>query len=128
MVPNAHLSISKVLGVEFHCVSSGHWDDPNLVPIPVSDGSESVPARNVATGGSQTSASGSALLAHPCDGMKRYLETGCFYYSTSGDWDLSKRLSTWSWTDWTAGSAGSALDNFDERFGAFLVSVLSSVL
>ncbi len=129
--------------MEFHCVSSSFWDDPSLVPSSSANyGSGSIgyddldDVNNVYSGhGYRQSSSASSsrpgtpqssqiqpngqILPHPCAGVRNYLSTGTFYYSTSGTFDLSKRLSVWE--RYNGGEkeevVGMALDGFDDRFG-----------
>lgn len=139
ILPSTCLTPSKVLSVEFHCLSSSLWDDPNIVPSHLyqsesdanqdgydegegegeDDGftysdrqlingyyeatrntsSTSLPNPSTPNSSSPglTLAQQQGIYAHPCDGIKKYIETGTFYFATNGNWDLSKRMAEWDW-------------------------------
>ncbi|KAJ9095489.1 hypothetical protein QFC20_006632 [Naganishia adeliensis] len=138
LLPGTTLTASKLLAVEFHCLTSGIWDDASVVPLSVRNETDS-PAfddlefnqfgsypqqqSSAATRArsqvysNTTSPASSAGLAHPCDGMKRYLETGTFYFATTGNWNISKSLASWDWAAIKRGdSTTSVLDDYDDSF------------
>lgn len=58
--------------------------------------------------------------------MKRYLETGTFYFATTGNWNISKSLASWDWAAIKRGdSTTSVLDDYDDSFGTSLPSLLN---
>lgn len=149
LLPSTTLTASKLLSVEFHCLTSSTWDDPTVVPLslrndtdsPVFDELEfdqfgsypqqqqqpSTKARSQIYSSSTASPSSSAGLVHPCDGMKRYLETGTFYFATTGNWNISKSLSSWDWNALKRGdNTTSVLEDYDDSFGTSSVYVHSS--
>lgn len=73
------------------------YDDQHLVgsynTVSRSSSSTSLP---VPTSG-QTHAQAQGIYTHPCDVIKKYIETGTFYFATNGNWDVSKRLTEWDW-------------------------------
>lgn len=107
--------------MEFHCLTSALWDDPSVVSShlyqsdvdddaggfsyddqhlvgaynTVSRSSSSASLPVPASG--QTQAQAHGIYTHPCDGIKKYIETGTFYFATNGNWDMSKRLAEWDW-------------------------------
>ncbi|KAJ9101490.1 hypothetical protein QFC19_005141 [Naganishia cerealis] len=133
LLSGTSLTPSKLLSVEFHCLSSQLWDDPSLVPASTASSSSTGLAgvfddfeldREQDIGGAYSSSSSSAAavaqLGHPCDGMKRYLETGTFYFATNGTWDISRGLSSWNWRTMRDGQGqadpAAVLEGYDERF------------
>ena len=140
LLPSTTLTASKLLSVEFFCLTSNIWDDPTVVPLslrndtdsPVFDELEfdqfgsypqqqhqaSTRTRSQTYSSSSAASSSSAGLGHPCDGMKRYLETGTFYFATTGNWNISKSLSSWDWNALKRGdNTTSVLDDYDDSFG-----------
>lgn len=115
ILPNSHLTPSKVLGVEFHCLGSNTWDDPSLTPQLLAAGGtlsgeeefsynmyhESSFSNNKNLYGQAASAGtntpSDAQPINPCDGVKKILSTGTFYFPTNRDWDMSKSLRDWDW-------------------------------
>jgi hypothetical protein len=141
LLPSTALTASKLLSVEFHCLTSSIWDDPSIVPLSLRNDTDSTGldelefdqfgsypqqqqqqqstrARSQIYSSSSASPSSSAGLGHPCDGMKRYLETGTFYFATTGNWNISKSLSSWDWNALKRGdNVTSVLDDYDDSFG-----------
>ena len=140
LLPSTTLTASKLLSVEFFCLTSNIWDDPTVIPLslrndtdsPVFDELEfdqfgsypqqqhqaSTRTRSQTYSSSSAAPSSSAGLGHPCDGMKRYLETGTFYFATTGNWNISKSLSSWDWNALKRGdNTTSVLDDYDDSFG-----------
>jgi hypothetical protein len=143
LLPSTILTASKLLSVEFHCLTSSIWDDPSIVPLSLRNDTDSTGldelefdqfgsypqqqqqqqqqstrARSQIYSSSSASPSSSAGLGHPCDGMKRYLETGTFYFATTGNWNISKSLSSWDWNALKRGdNVTSVLDDYDDSFG-----------
>lgn len=119
LLPGTSLTPSKLLNVEFHCLSSHLWDDPYIVPAPPS--ADTGVFDDMDLDRDQSAYLGSqAPLGNPCDGMKRILEAGTFYYATHGTWDISRALSSWDWRalrDGQQTNPAAVLDSYDERFG-----------
>ncbi|KAJ9119073.1 hypothetical protein QFC22_003564 [Naganishia vaughanmartiniae] len=118
LLPGTSFTPSKLLNVEFHCLSSHLWDDPSIVPaLPAAD-TGVFDDMDLDRDQSAYLAS-QPPLGHPCDGMKRILEAGTFYYATHGTWDISRALSSWDWRalrDGQQADPATVLDSYDERF------------
>lgn len=127
-LPNSPHHPSKILYVEFHSLSNSLWD-----PLSVTEASSGYNSPYAfepdiddpyGLGGSYTSSPASAGTAttsltaqqggeHPCSGMKKYLESGGFFYAEGGKWDITKRASEGGLE---GGKGRSPLDSYDERF------------
>jgi hypothetical protein len=143
IIPQTHLTPSKVLSVEFHCLGSSLWDDPTQVPLAPLAGEEAFeddgyyqsafasPSTNVNgnvnVNGNPRDPYTAQVPLNPAEGIKKILITGTFYFATNGDWDMSRSLRGWDWkrikreaeTDGEKGSG--CLDEMDERFGKYVV-------
>ncbi|ODO04590.1 hypothetical protein I350_05196 [Cryptococcus amylolentus CBS 6273] len=130
LLPNSPLRPSKLLSVQFHSLSSSAWDPPDWTSLANAaraeqmgldweDEYENVSATWNAAGGSTTP---SSQYPHPCLGMKKYLESGGFFFAEGCKWDISSRLSpTSNWIKEASSSpsdrvGGHPLEGFDERF------------
>lgn len=141
IIPQTHLTPSKVLSVEFHCLTSSLWDDPSQIPLAPAPGEEAFEddgyyqsafsSQGSRGNGNGTGAPGrdpytqpTTMPLNPAEGIKKILSTGTFYFATNGDWDMSKSLRGWDWKRIKReeeGEKGSGcLDDMDERFGTFL--------
>ncbi|OCF75027.1 phosphatidylinositol phosphate phosphatase [Kwoniella mangroviensis CBS 8886] len=131
LLPSASSSIrpQKVIGVEFHSLTSSFWDSPELLSASASaqqqalgydefdydDPNPSGPSYT--SGGSTMSQAQQMGLENPCNGMRKYLESGSFFYADGESWDISKRLDESNWILSSIGkSQDHPLENFDERF------------
>lgn len=89
-------AISRVLGVEFHCLSTSLYDSPTSAAY-ASDygGGGPSDAFELSRDGTRSPASSAldASLEHPCAAVRRILNNGSFYYSSGPRaFDLSSRL------------------------------------
>ena len=134
IIPQTHLTPSKVLSVEFHCLTSALWDDPSQIPLAPPPGEEAFEDdgyyQSAFASSNSSSVNGTprdpyaqaTVPINPAEGIKKILSTGTFYFSTNGDWDMSKSLRSWDWkrikreVDGEKGAG--CLDDMDERFGA----------
>ncbi|WVF65813.1 hypothetical protein IAT40_000550 [Kwoniella sp. CBS 6097] len=126
LLPGSSLRPSKVLGVEFHSLTSSFWDTPELLaaaqstqdsstfdPIDYDDPIPSGPSSSISTTLSQAQQAG---LENPCNGMRKYLESGGFFYAEDCKWDISSRMGDANWVLAEKGSIQHPLETFDERF------------
>lgn len=132
LLPGTSLTSSKLLNVEFHCLSSQLWDDPSIVPALPAIDTGVFDDMDLDRDQSAYLAS-QPPLGHPCDGMKRILEAGTFYYATHGNWDISRALFSWDWRalrDGQQADPAAVLDSYDERFGTclFMKNVKSKLI
>nr|XP_019012040.1 phosphatidylinositol phosphate phosphatase [Kwoniella pini CBS 10737]OCF50821.1 phosphatidylinositol phosphate phosphatase [Kwoniella pini CBS 10737] len=109
---------SKVLGVEFYSLTSNFWDSPDLLLAyhsskydeefdyddPIQSGPSTTPTSSQAQ---------QAGIENPCGGMKKYLESGSFFYADGVNWDISSRLNE---SNWVISQHSSPLEEYDERF------------
>lgn len=127
LIPSSSLQPSRIISVEFHSLSSPFWDQPELTNAARSldygydDEYDEVSATYAAAGGNSTqmSAAQQAGLQHPCSGMKKYLESGSFFFAQDCKWDISSRLSSssnWVKEQQSSSGGGHPLEDFDERF------------
>ncbi|OWZ31660.1 phosphatidylinositol phosphate phosphatase [Cryptococcus neoformans c45] len=127
LIPSSSLQPSRIISVEFHSLSSPFWDQPELTNAARSldygydDEYDEVSATYAAAGGNATqmSAAQQAGLQHPCSGMKKYLESGSFFFAQDCKWDISSRLSSssnWVKEQLSSSGGGHPLEDFDERF------------
>lgn len=121
LLPSSPFRPARVLSVEFHSLSSSFWDPPDLALPPSTfgydddDGFEDFGQANFRGAGpsstqSQASAQG---VEHPCNGMRKYLESGGFFYAEACKWDISSRMGE---TNSLRSDSGHPLETFDERF------------
>ncbi|XAO22935.1 hypothetical protein I312_101710 [Cryptococcus bacillisporus CA1280] len=127
LIPSSSLQPSRIISVEFHSLSSSFWDQPGLTNAARSldygydDEYDEVSATYAAAGGNaaQISAAQQAGVQHPCSGMKKYLESGSFFFAQDCKWDISSRLSSssnWIKEQQFNSGGGHPLEDFDERF------------
>lgn len=144
LLPGSSKYPSRVLSVEFHSLSSSFWDTGDLAAASSPsysygqrergqfDGSDA-DADDIYTYGSsaqtQTWASSSGYhtptqsqaaaqgVEHPCVGMKKYLESGGFFFAANAEWDISTRMGEDNWVAMKSDQGRRrALEDFDERF------------
>ncbi|OCF43348.1 hypothetical protein I317_02786 [Kwoniella heveanensis CBS 569] len=138
LLPGSSLRPSKVLGVEFHSLTSSFWDTPELLSAAQSSQYSStfdpVDYDDLIPSGPSTSSSSSTLsqaqqagLENPCNGMRKYLESGGFFYAEDCKWDISSRMGDANWVLAEKGSIQHPLETFDERF-VWNASLLSPFL
>nr|XP_019050419.1 phosphatidylinositol phosphate phosphatase [Kwoniella bestiolae CBS 10118]OCF29349.1 phosphatidylinositol phosphate phosphatase [Kwoniella bestiolae CBS 10118] len=125
----------KVIGVEFHSLTSSFWDSPDLLSAAASAQQQSLgyedfdyddpipsgPSGGYTSGGATMSQAQQMGLENPCNGMKKYLESGSFFYADDVSWDISSRLDESNWilsekTHGTGSGRDHPLENYDERF------------
>lgn len=127
LIPSSSLQPSRIISVEFHSLSSSFWDQPGLTNAPRSldydydDEYDEVSATYAAAGGNATQISTAQQVGvqHPCSGMKKYLESGSFFFAQDCKWDISSRLSSssnWIKEQQFNSGGGHPLEDFDERF------------
>ncbi|EIW69000.1 hypothetical protein TREMEDRAFT_39318 [Tremella mesenterica DSM 1558] len=121
-LPSSSLRPARVLGVEFFSLSSSFWDPPDLVAAinaSVALDEWQDPYNPQAYPLSQSSTQSQAQqqgLEHPCAGMKKYLESGGFFFAEECKWDISTRMGDTDWVHAEKGLVKHPLDTFDERF------------
>nr|XP_018264769.1 phosphatidylinositol phosphate phosphatase [Kwoniella dejecticola CBS 10117]OBR86927.1 phosphatidylinositol phosphate phosphatase [Kwoniella dejecticola CBS 10117] len=111
---------SKILGVDFYSLTSNFWDSPDLLLASQSsrydeefDYDDPIPAEpSTAPTSSQAQQAG---IENPCGGMKKYLESGSFFYADQVNWDISSRLNEANWV-LSPPQRSSPLEEFDQRF------------
>ncbi|WVQ93452.1 hypothetical protein IAU59_000526 [Kwoniella sp. CBS 9459] len=127
LLPGSSLRPSKVLGVEFHSLTSSFWDAPELLsaaqssqysstfdPVDYDDPIHSGPS--TASSATTLSQAQQAGLENPCNGMRKYLESGGFFYAEDCKWDISSRMGDANWVLAERGSIQHPLETFDDRF------------
>ena len=122
LLPSSSLRPARVLGVEFHSLTSSFWDPPDLVAsinssFPNDDLEDDYDSTSLHS--TQTSTQSQAQqqgLEHPCMGMRKYLESGSFFFAEECKWDISTRMGDANWVHAEQGRAGHPLETFDERF------------
>lgn len=125
--------ISRILSVEFVCLTSSTFDTLTSIPL---DGQDSFDDAASSSSTTHNRNGTSEVLEHPCAGIRKILCNGSFYYSASGEgaFDLSTRLEKRLERE-TAKSAGTSVaeenedfegEEFDPRFlwNTFLISPL----
>jgi hypothetical protein len=119
LLPSSTLRPNRIVGVEFHSLSSNFWDSPELVMN--SAGAESDPDDPYTPpyhgGASSTQSQASQQgVENPCNGMRKYMESGSFFYADEVKWDISTRMGETNWIQSENGNALHPLETFDERF------------
>ncbi|KAK4689930.1 synaptojanin, partial [Tremellales sp. Uapishka_1] len=117
LCPSTSLRPARVVGVEFHSLSSGFWDPPlpaeySAYPFDTDLDDPYGPGSTPVTTQSQASQQG---IEHPCTGMKKYLESGGFFFAEGCEWDISTRLGESNWLQ-PVENFVSPLESFDDRF------------
>ncbi|ORY22516.1 SacI homology domain-domain-containing protein, partial [Naematelia encephala] len=124
LLPSSTLRPSRVIAVEFHSLSSAFWDSPELATNASSssldleyedpyDATGPYPTAGSSTTQSQAASQG---VENPCNGMRKYLESGSFFYADGCRWDISSRMGETNWVLADKGIAAHPLETFDERF------------
>jgi hypothetical protein len=125
ILPTSSLRPAKILAVEFHSLTSSFWDPPSLVPndftsYPFETDLDDPygPHGAYAPTSSTSTQSQAALqgLEHPCNGMKKYMESGGFFFAEDGTWDISSRMGESNWVQAGKRAQQSPLETYDERF------------
>lgn len=123
LLPQSSLRPSRVLSVEFHCLSSNFWDSPDLAPTPgfgedLSDDDYGGPSNYHSTASSTQSQAAQQGVENPTSGMRKYLESGGFFYAEGVKWDISTRMGEINWiqAEKNFDSVPHPLETFDERF------------
>ncbi|WRT65736.1 uncharacterized protein IL334_002684 [Kwoniella shivajii] len=131
LLPSSSLRPAKVLGVEFHSLSTSFWDSSELIASSQMasldyEYDDPVPSGAASASSTQSQAQ-QAGLENPCNGMKKYLESGGFFYAEDCKWDISSRLSDSNWLLSEKDIGLNPLETFDERF-VWNKSLLSTFL
>lgn len=82
-------TVERIASVSFFCLNSGRWDDVVAVESLDHDFSDAASAYAPSPYGQNLSRR-EVTLEHPCQGLRKLLSNGTFYYST--DFDLTNRL------------------------------------
>ncbi|WWC87929.1 uncharacterized protein L201_002829 [Kwoniella dendrophila CBS 6074] len=149
---------AKVIGVEFHSLTSSFWDSPELISasnatsyslddeFDYDEPYQPYPTSSSNGGTTTTQSQAQSMgLENPCNGMRKYLESGSFFYANEIKWDISSRLNRSS-SNWIISNNAdqqekesqkieeeieegrrNALVKFDERF-IWNKSLLSPIL
>lgn len=120
LVPSSSLRPSRVLSVEFHSLSSSFWDPPEFA-IAGNTLNEYDPDDPYAQTGYTPQASTQSQAAlqgveNPCNGMRKYLEAGGFFFAEGGKWDISSRMGETNWIQAEKGHSQHPLETYDDRF------------
>ncbi|KAK8861609.1 hypothetical protein IAR55_002432 [Kwoniella newhampshirensis] len=133
LLPHSTLRPSKVLAVEFHSLTSSFWDPPDLVNTSIAstygeyDSLDYDDPTIAGPGPSSTSTATSSLsqaaqqgVENPCNGMRKYLESGGFFFAEGCNWDISSRMGETNWVQAELNGSNDGiqhpLETFDERF------------
>lgn len=120
LLPSSTLRPSRVIAVEFHSLSTSVWDSPELAPPSQSaypfDEDLDDPYGPQSSHNASSSSSQPQILEHPYAGMRKYLESGSFFFAEGCKWDISSRMGETNWVQAERGSARHPLETFDERF------------
>ena len=118
-MPNSSLRPARVVGVEFHSLSSSFWDAPELAAASVVDYDldDPYPPSYPSVSSTQSQASQQGI-ENPCNGMRKYIESGGFFYAKDVDWDISTRMGETNWiqAEKDDGLLPHPLETYDERF------------
>lgn len=122
LLPASSLRPARVLSVEFHSLSSNFWDSPDLAPAfgynEADDDELGGPSNYHSTASSTQSQAAQQGIENPTNGMRKYLESGGFFYAEGVKWDISTRMGETNWiqAEKEVGSIPHPLETFDERF------------
>jgi hypothetical protein len=109
-----------VVSVEFHSLSSSFWDPPEfaLASNTLNEYDPDDPYPPTGYNAQSTTQSQAALqgVGNPCDGMRKYLEAGGFFFAEGGKWDISTRMGETNWVQAEKGMSQHPLETYDERF------------
>ncbi|CAD6579796.1 MAG: inositol polyphosphate 5-phosphatase, partial [Tremellales sp. Tagirdzhanova-0007] len=91
LLPSSSLRPARVIAVEFHSLSSSTWDaselaGPSHSAYSVDDDLDD-PYGPHASSASGSSSTPQQTLEHPCTGMRKYLESGSFFFAEECKWD-----------------------------------------
>jgi hypothetical protein len=117
LLPSSSHRPCRVTSVEFHSLSTPFWDSPELLPPPTSTYLHDIDLddpyyQSSTSTSSQSTASGQGI-EHPCSGMRKYLESGSFFYAEGCAWDITTRMGQ---NNWLQPSTPHPLETFDDRF------------
>lgn len=95
--PIANQSVNRILNVDFFCLNSNRYDDLNLSSLLVNSTTTNTNP-NIVNAQLQAPSQNPlddlttdpAIIEHPCNGLRKLLNDGSFYYSTN--FDLTTRL------------------------------------
>lgn len=119
LVPASPLQPARVVAVEFHSLSSSFWDPPEIAAQTQAaaydiDLDDPYTQQSFHAGPSSTQSQAAAQgVENPCNGMRKYLESGGFFFAEGGAWDISSRVGE---INWLQKSTPHPLETFDERF------------
>ncbi len=120
LLPSSSLRPSRVIAVEFHSLSTSYWDSPELAqpshsayPFDEDLDDPYGPQSSYSAGPSSTQ---QPAIEHPCAGMRKYVESGSFFFAEGCKWDISSRMGETNWVQAERGGAQHPLETFDERF------------
>nr|XP_031862893.1 uncharacterized protein CI109_001367 [Kwoniella shandongensis]KAA5529965.1 hypothetical protein CI109_001367 [Kwoniella shandongensis] len=131
LLPHSTLRPSRVLAVEFHSLSSSFWDPPDLLNNSVAStygeydsldyDDPTIAGPGPSTASSVTSTMSQAAqqgVENPCNGMRKYLESGGFFFAEGCKWDISRRMGETNpvQAELNDGGVQHPLETFDERF------------
>ena len=85
------------------------------VPLPFQLNMGRARTRPSGSGSTQSQAAQQGL-EHPCGGMRKYLESGSFFFAEGCGWDISSRMGETNWVQTERGASRHPLETFDERF------------
>lgn len=105
--------------MEFHSLTSNFWDSPELIINSATTDFDPedpyTPSYNGGASSIQSQASQQGV-ENPCNGMRKYMESGGFFYAEGVKWDISTRMGETNWIQSENGSASHPLETLDERF------------
>lgn len=120
LLPGSSLRPSRVVTVEFHSLSSSFWDPPEfaLASNPLNDYDPDDTQFSSAYNAQSSTQSQAALqgVENPCNGMRKYIESGGFFFAEGSKWDISSRMGETNWVQAERGQAQHPLETYDERF------------
>ena len=117
--PSSTLRPSRVVAVEFHSLSSNFWDSPELITSATTvdfDPEDPYTSSHHGSASSNLSQAAQQGVENPCNGMRKYLESGGFFHAEDVKWDISSRMGETNWIQSEKGSASHPLETYDERF------------
>lgn len=119
LLPSSSLRPARVIAVEFHSLSSSFWDAPDIAAASVADydPDDPYPPTYPAAASTQSQASQQGI-ENPCNGMRKYIESGGFFYAKDVNWDISTRMGETNWiqAEKEDGLLAHPLETYDERF------------
>lgn len=123
VLPGSSMRPARVISVDFLSLTSSFWDtpqsDPSIGGFDYDDDSDSF-AYQRQPSGTATALSQAAMqgIEDPCQGMKKYIETGGFYHAQQCAWDISVRLGTDGARTWASkpDQGTNPLETLDDHF------------